>query len=144
MGVAIHQKVSFPVGKVEFMNLYPLNFTEFLMALKQDLLLKFLTSRNWNQINVFKSKLIELLKQYFYVGGMPAVVLSFVQNKDYNEVRQTEKNIFNAFEHDFLKYPPTEITTRIRMLWNSSLVQLGRENKKFIYSALKKGESQRF
>jgi len=139
LGVSLHQKVSFPVGKVDFLELYPLNFPEFLMALNQKPLLKLIESRDWSLIRNFKTRFIELLRQYYYTGGMPEVVLSFLQKKDYTEVRQIQNNILLAYEQDFSKHAPVEIVPRIRMLWNSTLAQLAKENKKFIYSAVKKG-----
>jgi len=139
LGVSLHQHTSFPVGKVDFLDLYPLNFPEFLMALNQESLLKLIESKDWSLIRNFKPKLIEYLRQYYYTGGMPEVVLSFIQNNDYSEVRQIQNNILLAYEQDFSKHAPVEIVPRIRMLWNSTLAQLAKENKKFIYSAVKKG-----
>lgn len=139
LGVSLHQKVSFPVGKVDFLDLYPLNFPEFLMALNQESLLKLIESKDWSLIHSFKTRFIELLRQYYYTGGMPEVVLSFSQKNDFAEVRQIQKKILMAYEQDFSKHAPVEIVPRIRMLWNSTLAQLAKENKKFIYSAVKKG-----
>ncbi|WP_319500263.1 ATP-binding protein [uncultured Draconibacterium sp.] len=139
LGVSLHQHTSFPVGKVDFLDLYPLNFPEFLKALNQESLLKLIESKDWSLIRNFKPKLIEYLRQYYYTGGMPEVVLSFIQNNDYSEVRQIQNNILLAYEQDFSKHAPVEIVPRIRMLWNSTLAQLAKENKKFIYSAVKKG-----
>ena len=139
LGVSLHQKVSFPVGKVDFLDLYPLNFPEFLMALNQESLLKLIESKDWILVGSFKSRFIELLRQYYYTGGMPEVVLSFTQKNDFAEVRQIQKKILLAYEQDFSKHAPVEIVPRIRMLWNSTLAQLAKENKKFIYSAVKKG-----
>jgi predicted AAA+ superfamily ATPase len=139
LGVSLHQHTSFPVGKVNFMDLYPLSFPEFLKALNQESLLKLIESGEWDLIRNFKTKFAELLRQYYYTGGMPEVVLSFRQNKDYTEVRQIQNNILLAYEQDFSKHAPAEVVPRIRMLWNSTLAQLAKENKKFIYSAVKKG-----
>lgn len=139
LGVSLHQNVSFPVGKVDFLDLYPLSFPEFLMALNQEPLLKLIESKDWSLIRSFKSRFTELLRQYYYTGGMPEVVLSFSQKNDFAEVRQIQNNILSAYEQDFSKHAPVEIVPRIRMLWNSSLSQLAKENKKFIYSAVKKG-----
>jgi len=139
LGVSLHQNVSFPVGKVDFLDLYPLSFPEFLMALNQKPLLKLIESKDWSLIHNFKTRFIELLRQYYYIGGMPEVVLSYIQKKDYGEVRQIQSNILLAYEQDFSKHAPVEIVPRIRMLWNSTLAQLAKENKKFIYSAVKKG-----
>lgn len=139
LGVSLHQHTSFPVGKVNFMDLYPLSFPEFLKALNQESLLKLIESGEWDLIRNFKTKFAELLRQYYYTGGMPEVVLSFQQKKDYTEVRQIQNNILLAYEQDFSKHAPAEVVPRIRMLWNSTLAQLAKENKKFIYSAVKKG-----
>jgi len=139
LGVSLHQHTSFPVGKVNFMDLYPLSFPEFLNALNQQSLLKLIENGEWDLIRNFKTRFAELLRQYYYTGGMPEVVLSFRQNKDYAEVRQIQNNILLAYEQDFSKHAPAEIVPRIRMLWNSTLAQLAKENKKFIYSAVKKG-----
>lgn len=139
LGVSLHQHTSFPVGKVNFMDLYPLSFPEFLKALNQESLLKLIESGEWDLIRNFKTKFTELLRQYYYTGGMPEVVLSFGQNKDYTEVRQIQNNILLAYEQDFSKHAPAEVVPRIRLLWNSTLSQLAKENKKFIYSAVKKG-----
>lgn len=139
LGVSLHQKVSFPVGKVDFLDLYPLNFPEFLMALNQESLLKLIELKDWSLVGSFKSRFIELLRQYYYTGGMPEVVFSFTQKNDFAEVRQIQKKILLAYEQDFSKHAPVEIVPRIRMLWNSTFAQLAKENKKFIYSAIKKG-----
>ncbi len=139
LGVSLHQHTSFPVGKVDFLDLYPLSFPEYLKALNQEPLLKLIESQDWDLIRNFKTKFTELLRQYYFTGGMPEVVLSFKQNMDYTEVRKIQKNILLAYEQDFSKHAPVEIVPRIRMLWNSTLAQLAKENKKFIYSAIKKG-----
>ncbi|MCW3806788.1 ATP-binding protein [Plebeiibacterium marinum] len=139
LGVSLHQHTSFPVGKVDFLDLYPLSFPEYLKALNQEPLLKLIESQDWGLIRNFKTKFTELLRQYYFTGGMPEVVLSFKQNMDYTEVRKIQKNILLAYEQDFSKHAPVEIVPRIRMLWNSTLAQLAKENKKFIYSAIKKG-----
>jgi len=139
LGVALHKTKSFPVGKVDFMDMYPLNFPEFLMAMGHKQLLDLLKSKDWELIKAFKDKFIELLKQYYYIGGMPEVVSAFVENKDIAEVRNLQKNILTAYEQDFSKHAPNEIVPRIRMLWDSIPAQLAKENKKFIYGQVKKG-----
>ena len=143
LGVALHNTKSFPVGKVDFVYLYPLDFTEFLMAMGQKPLLDLLKNKDWELTKIFKDKFIELLKQYYYVGGMPEVVSAFVENKDITEVRDLQKNILTSFEQDFSKHAPNEIIPRIRMIWNSIPVQLAKENKKFIYGQVKKGARAR-
>lgn len=139
LGVALNSQTSFPVGKVDFLDLFPFNFTEFLEALNEKPLLDLLKSQDWTLIKNFKSRYIELLKQYYYVGGMPEAVLSFSQNTDFNEVREIQKRILIAYEQDFSKHAPNEIVPRIRMLWNSIPAQLAKENRKFIYGIIRQG-----
>lgn len=139
LGVSLHQQASFPVGKVDFLELYPLNFPEFLLALNQRSLQQLLESGDWDLVRNFKTKYMELLRQYYFTGGMPEAVSSFSRNKDYSEVRNIQNNILLAYEQDFSKHAPIAIVPRIRMLWNAILAQLAKENKKFIYSAVKKG-----
>jgi predicted AAA+ superfamily ATPase len=143
LGVALHRNASFPVGKVEFCNLYPMSFAEFLMAANQSQLLDLLGNKDWELIRTFKDKYIHLLKQYYFVGGMPEVVNSFFERSDFQEVRTLQKNILMAYEFDFSKHAPHEIVPRIRMLWNSIPGQLARENKKFVYGAIKTGARAR-
>lgn len=139
LGVALHGQVSFPVGKVEFLDLHPLNFTEFLMARNQQALLSLLKSKDWTLIRSFREKYIQLLREYYYIGGMPEIVLAYSLQGDFNEVRAIQKRILFAYENDFSKHAPHEIVPRIRMLWNSIPSQLAKENKKFIYGAVKQG-----
>ena len=139
LGVALHNHTSFPVGKVEFLELNPLNFNEFLQALNQQALPNLLKSRDWILIKTFKEKFIQLLRLYYYIGGMPESVLSYSLQNDFNEVRAIQKRILFAYEHDFSKHAPSEIVPRIRMLWNSIPSQLAKENRKFIYGAVKQG-----
>jgi len=139
LGVAMHSQTSFPVGKVEFLDLYPLNFIEFLMALDQHPLLDLLKSKDWILIKSFREKYIQLLRFYYYIGGMPEAVLSYKTYNDFDEVRNIQKRILSAYEQDFSKHAPGEIVPRIRMLWNSIPAQLAKENKKFIYGVVKKG-----
>lgn len=143
LGVALGGKTSFPVGKVDFMDLYPLDFLEFLEAVNQQPLADLLKKQDWALIKTFSSKYIELLKQYYYVGGMPESVLSFSQNVDYTKIREIQKKILIAYEHDFSKHAPSEIVPRIRMLWNSIPSQLAKENRKFIYSLIRQGARAR-
>ena len=139
LGINIHPGESFPVGKVEFETLYPLNFTEFLLAMGEAGLVELIEKRNWELVYTFHSKLINYLRYYFYVGGMPEAVLSFSQNRDWTEVRKIQNNILKSYENDFSKHAPKEILPRIRMVWNSIPVQLAKENKKFIYGVMKTG-----
>ena len=139
LGVAMHKHTFFPVGKVEFLNLYPLTYAEFLLALDQQPLLTLLKSKDWTLIKSFKEKYIQILIQYYYIGGMPEVVISYRIQNDFKEVRVIQKRILTAYEHDFSKHAPSEIVPRVRMLWNSIPSQLAKENKKFIYGAVKPG-----
>lgn len=139
LGVALQKHSSFPVGKVEFLDLPPLDFTEFLIALDQQPLLDLLKSQDWILIKSFKEKYIQLLRHYYYIGGMPEAVFSFKMQNDFKEVRLIQKRILMAYEQDFSKHAPGEIVPRIRMLWNSIPAQLAKENKKFIYGAVKQG-----
>lgn len=139
LGLALHNQTSFPVGKVEFLDLNPLNFTEFLLAMKQKALLDLLKSRDWVLIKSFKGKYIQLLRQYYYIGGMPEVVLSYTLKDDFKEVRAIQKRILMGYEHDFSKHAPMEIVPRIRLLWNAIPAQLSKENRKFMYGAVKQG-----
>lgn len=139
LGVALHSGTSFPVGKVEFMDLYPLSFTEFMQALGVDDLLKLIEKLDFQLIGVFKDKYLRLLREYYYIGGMPEVVSNFAENKDFNKVRIIQKNILTSYEQDFSKHIPHTTVTKLRMLWNSIPSQLSKENKKFIYGLIKKG-----
>lgn len=143
LGVALSSQTSFPVGKVDFLDLYPFDFTEFLEAINQRPLAELLGKRDWTLIKTFKAKYIEALKQYYYVGGMPEAVLSFSQKTDFKEVRAIQKKILIAYEQDFSKHAPKEIVPRIRMLWNSIPAQLAKENRKFIYGLIRQGARAR-
>jgi predicted AAA+ superfamily ATPase len=139
LGVAIHQGVSFPVGKVEFMTLYPLSFHEFLNALGRTDLLNALQTADAKLIEIFRLQYIELLKQYYFVGGMPEAVKEFAESKDYLRTRIIQANILNAYENDFSKHAPISLLPRIRMVWQSIVGQLAKENSKFIYNVLRSG-----
>lgn len=139
LGIALHQGTSFPVGKVDFLKLYPLSFKEFLMANDKERFAELLDRQDFQMITSFKQIYIDALKQYYFVGGMPEAVQSFSENKDFNEVREIQKRILLAYEQDFSKYAPNEIVPRLRMLWNSIPAQLAKENKKFIYGLVREG-----
>ena len=139
LGIAMHSNDSFPVGKVDFMDLYPLSFSEFLEAVGQEAFARLLAKKDWGLIAAFRSKLIDLLKQYYYVGGMPEVVNAFINHKDYAEVRQLQQTILDSYDRDFSKHAPIAEVPRIRMIWRSVPAQLAKENKKFIYGVVKEG-----
>lgn len=143
LGVALHQGTSFPVGKVEFLDLYPLNFTEFLIATGKEQFVELLQKGDYTLVTSFKSKYIDALKHYYYVGGMPEAVFNFSKDNDFNKVREIQKRILDAYEQDFSKHAPNEVVPRIRLLWNSIPAQLAKENKKFIYGLVKEGARAR-
>ena len=139
LGMALHSGISFPVGKVVFMDLCPLTYLEFLYAVGENALVEILLHADWKLITAFKSKYIERLRQYYFVGGMPEAVLKFSENNNFREVRDIQKQILDAYEQDFSKHAPVGIVPRIRMVWNSIPAQLTKENRKFIYGLIKKG-----
>ena len=143
LGVAMHEGTSFPVGKVDFLDLYPLSFYEFLHALGDEQLVELIQKNDFQLITVFASKLKQYLKQYFYIGGMPEVVASYIENKDFNEVRRKQEILLQAYEQDFSKHAPNSVVPRIRQLWNNIPIQLAKENKKFIYGLIKEGARAR-
>ena len=139
LGSALHQGTSFPVGKVDFLKLYPLSFKEFLIATDKARFAELLDKQDFDMVTNFKQMYIDAMKHYYYVGGMPEAVQSFAEDKDFNEVREIQKRILVAYEQDFSKHAPNEIVPRLRMLWNSIPSQLAKENKKFIYGLVREG-----
>ena len=139
LGVALHEGTSFPVGKVDFIDLYPLNFQEFLLAIGEEKLVNILNEKDWDLINIFKDKFISYLREYYFIGGMPAAVNKYIETKDYKQVRNVQLKLLQAYEEDFSKHAPNEIVPRLKMLWNSIPAQLAKENKKFIYGLIKEG-----
>ncbi len=139
LGVAHHKGTGFPVGKVEYLNLYPLSFKEFLLAVKENQILEIIENNNFDMQKVFKERIIDLLRRYCYVGGMPKAVLSYSEKQDYNLVRKIQKNILADYEGDFSKHIPAEQVERTRLLWNAIPSQLVKENKKCMYGKIKQG-----
>lgn len=139
LGVAHHKGTGFPVGKVEYLNLYPLSFKEFLLAVKEDQILEIIENNDFDMQKVFKERIIDLLRRYCYVGGMPKAVLSYSEKQDYNLVRKIQKNILADYEGDFSKHIPSEQVERTRLLWNAIPSQLVKENKKCVYGKIKQG-----
>lgn len=139
LGVSMQKNHSFPVGKVDFLRLYPMSFMEFLDNLENENLATQLKNNNWNVIDSFHEKLVELLRLYYFVGGMPEVVANYIQNKDLETVRNIQQKLLIGYENDFAKYAPNEIVPKIKLVWNSLISQLAKENRKFIYGQLKKG-----
>lgn len=139
LGIAMHQADSFPVGKVDFVDLAPLSFHEFLLAMGEKRIASLLEKRDWNMVAMVKDKLTTLLKTYYYVGGMPEAVDSYRRRSDFAEVRRIQNNILDTYNNDFSKHAPISEVPRIRMVWNSIASQLAKENKKFIYGMLREG-----
>jgi predicted AAA+ superfamily ATPase len=143
LGIAMHGNSSFPVGKVDKLQLYPMTFTEFLQALGEEQLAAVLQQQAPEKTTVFHEKFDRYLKQYFFVGGMPEVVAEYAESKDFVKVRKIQNKILRDYDFDFAKYATPLLATKIRMLWKSIPQQIARENKKFIYGAVKQGARAR-
>lgn len=139
LGVALHEGISYPVGKVTTLNLYPLNFREFLYAVGEKGLADALETKDYDLIDSFSEKYIYHLKNYFYVGGMPEVVSKFINNNDYIAAREIQKEIVLQYKGDFGKHISPNELPRINMVWDSIPMQLAKENKKFFFGQIKKG-----
>ena len=143
LGVSIHEGISYPVGKVDELKLYPMNFREFLIAMGEDRLFEYCTNADYSKINEFSSLYRDLLKIYMCIGGMPEVVARFIENHDYVEAREIQLSILNQYEGDFGKHVAPNEMPRIRMTWQSLPVQLAKENKKFFFGQVKEGARQK-
>lgn len=139
LGVAIHKGVSFPVGKVDSLELHPLSFREFLLAVEEDGLATLIDRPDFCLMESYRDKYVDWLKKYYYIGGMPEVVASFIENKDFKEVRYLQNRIIEMYEDDFSKHTTENELPRIRMVWNSIPMQLAKENKKFFFGKIKEG-----
>lgn len=139
LGIALEKETSFPVGQVTFLNLFPMDFSEFLLAIGQNKLVEAIQEQAWEVLSPLRQTIISFLKQYFFVGGMPESVLTYSESENYQQVREVQNGILQSYEQDFSKHAPMEIIPRIRMIWNSVVSQLAKENKKFIYGILKEG-----
>ncbi len=144
LGVSLHHQVSFPVGKVDFLPLYPMTFQEFLLALGKKDWVQLLEMQDWNLITAMKTSYIDLLRQYYFVGGMPEAINVFVETQNLDEVRQVQSNLLMAYEQDFSKHiSDGQTVQRVRSIWHSIPEQLAKENKKFMYSQMQKGARSR-
>ena len=143
LGMALHEGTSFPVGKVEFLNLYPMNFREFLMAAGKEDLSRILEEGDYALMNAYAGVYTEWLRKYYYVGGMPEAVQCYFDTDDTAEVREIQKQLLLYYENDFSKHAPKELIPRIQMVWNSILTQLAKENRKFIYGIVREGARAR-
>ena len=139
LGITLHPGTSFPVGKVDFMDLSPMTFLEFLEASGHSNYVQLLQSRDFSMIKHFKTALQNLLREYIFVGGMPEVVSRYLETHDLQEARRVQVNLLEAYEQDFSKHAPSEIVPRLRLIWQSIPTQLARENRKFIYGLIREG-----
>lgn len=139
LGITLHEGTSFPVGKVDMLYMYPMDFEEFLLAMGKEQLVELLRSNSWTALTPLRGMLTELLRQYYFVGGMPEAVKAYMERGDIWEVRSIHSKIIDAYRNDMSKHAPKQQVQRINMVWNSIPSQLARDNKKFIYGALRKG-----
>ena len=142
LGVALHEGTSFPVGKVDFLDLYPLSFREFLLANHEDMLVDFILKGN-RDLQAFEEKLMDYLKKYFIIGGMPAAILKWIETQDFFEVDDVQKQLLIAYQNDFSKHAPQQMVEKIRYIWDSIPSQLAKENKKFVYGLVRTGARAR-
>lgn len=139
LGITLHEGTSFPVGKVDMLYMYPMDFEEFLLAMGKEQLVELLRNNSWAALTPLRGMLTELLRQYYFVGGMPEAVKAYVERGDIWEVRSIHSKIIDAYRNDMSKHVPKQQVQRINTVWNSIPSQLARDNKKFIYGALRKG-----
>ena len=139
LGISLHENQSFPVGKVSFLDLHPMTFAEFLLACDKEMLLEAMKNGEWALLQPFHDELLQLLKTYLYVGGMPEVVQRWIDTRDYFEIRTIQHEILRSYQADFSKHAPLEQVPRLDMVWNSLPTQLSKENKKFIYGVMRGG-----
>jgi predicted AAA+ superfamily ATPase len=139
LGLSVHEGTGFPVGKVDELKMYPMSFVEFLWAIGRKNLADLMYSEKPENISDLQDTYIELLRQYYYVGGMPEVVQAYADTQNLQNVRHIQNRIISDYEADFSKHIPSSLLPRVRMVWRSIPSQLAKENKKFIYSVIRKG-----
>ena len=139
LGISLHRDISYPVGKIDEINVYPLNFDEFLLAKGETEAYKLLKDKDFHTTNLIHEKYTDLLRQYYYVGGMPEAVKVYIETDGLQAVRNIQKAILNGYERDFSKHAPKDQIARIRLVWQTLPSQLFKENKKFIYGSIKHG-----
>ena len=137
------ERGSFPVGKVSFLDVHPMSFSEFVRAVDNPFRLKALEAGDWKLLDAMREDFTTLLRKYLFVGGMPEAVADFAENGDYAGVRMAQDEILAAYDADFVKHAPPELLAKIRLLWKNIPAQLAKENRKFIYTALKSGARAR-
>ena len=138
LGISLREEESFPVGKVNTLKMFPMTFTEFLTALGRVQLSDVVLSGDWEMMRGISGLLTEMLRQYYFVGGMPEAVAMWAATSDPKKVRQVQHDVLDTYYRDFGKHSNT-LVHRIRQVWDSIPSQLAKENKKFIFSAMKKG-----
>jgi predicted AAA+ superfamily ATPase len=143
MGVALHQGTSFPVGKVSFLKLHPMNYDEFLYATDRQRFADLLRTRDWELINTFKEVYLDALKEYYFIGGMPEVVARFAKDRDFYQARTLQKELLEGYRKDYSKHAPALLNARIQDVLSSIPRHLAKENKKFVWSAIRSGARSR-
>lgn len=144
LGVALHSGISFPVGKIQLLEMYPMSFLEFLDAIGNEELALLIRNADFQMMKVFRDKFILHLKQYLFLGGMPEVVQEYIENRDFNKARKIQKDLVQLYEYDFSKHTSGITSERLRLVYNSIPAQLGKENKKFIYGHLRSGARSKY
>ena len=139
LGISLHANQSFPVGKVDFLDLYPMSLEEFMCAAGKKMLWDAMVAQEWDMVATFHDELLQMLRIYMYVGGMPEVVKQWVDNQDFFAVREKQQNILRSYVADFSKHIPDDQVPRVNMVWDSLPAQLAKENKKFIYGIIRDG-----
>lgn len=143
LGIALHEGTSFPVGKVDMMTLYPMDYREYLIAMGHEDWAEWIAERRWDVLSIIRDKLIDLLRQYYFTGGMPEVVADYIENRNLVQTRQLQGLLLDAYRNDVSKHAPVEQVPRINMVMRSIPSQLAKDNKKFIYGVLKPGARAR-
>lgn len=139
LGIAKHEGSGFPVGKIDALTLYPMSFEEFLLAMGKRILVERLHEHQWEDYSSLRETCKDLLRQYYFTGGMPAVVQRYVETQNLQEVRELQKRIILDYRNDFSKHVSPDVLPRVNMVWDSIPAQLAKENKKFVYSTIRKG-----
>ncbi|GHT76368.1 hypothetical protein FACS1894124_8350 [Spirochaetia bacterium] len=139
LGIAIHQGNSFPVDKVDTLDLFPMSFAEFLDAVGEKRYRAIIEKRDWALFSMIEDDLIRRLKHYYYIGGMPKAVLTYIETGDLNEVRRVQEDILTSYQADFSKHATSSSIPKIAMLWESAPAQLAKEKKRFVFRDMKAG-----
>ena len=139
LGLSTHEGSGYPVGKTDELNLYPLSFMEFLDAAGKEILVEQMEEGRFEELSLLSETLVDLLRQYYYVGGMPEVVKTYIETSDLQETRRIQKRILQDYRNDFSKHIPANVLRKVHLVWDCIPSQLAKENKKFMYSAVKKG-----